>query len=149
MPSGVPPISGGVGSVGIVTGVCVTVGVNVAVGELVAVGVAEAGGKVGVEVTSVAGGCVFVGFGFRVRPAVGVQGMKTRVFVGLVAITAVLVAEEMVVGAEGGVDVALPTGVSGVPVMIDTPGVRKSTQPGGVRMATSTGSTNPLGRRVR
>ncbi len=40
----------------------------------------------------------------------------------------------------------VPSVGNGVPVMIDTPGVRKSSiHPGCVRMAASTGSMNPLG----
>jgi hypothetical protein len=93
---------------------------------------------------AVDGGLVFVGFGLRVE--VGVNGMNTNVLVGLAAIMTVLVADEMVVGAGEAVDV---TPGNGVPVMIDTPGVRKSTQPGGVRMEASTGSMSPLGLRVR
>ena len=54
----------------------------------------------------------------------------------------VLVAEEAVVGAGEGVDVV---GGNGVPVMTVTLGVRKSTQPGCVRMEASTGSMNPSG----
>ena len=61
---------------------------------------------------------------------------------GLAATVNVLVAEEAVVGAGEGVAVV---GGNGVPVMIDTPGVRKSTQPGCVRMEASTGSMNPSG----
>ena len=62
--------------------------------------------------------------------------------VGLAATVAVLVAEEAVVGAEEGVDVV---GGNGVPVMIVTPGVRKSAQPDCVRIEASTGSMNPSG----
>ena len=140
MPSGDVPISGGVVSVGITTGVCVTVGVAVAVDVCVTVGVDAT--IVGVSGGFVDGGCVFVGFGFRV--GVGVHGMNTSVLVGLLAIVGVLVADEMVVGT--GEDVGVVFG-KGVPVMIDTPGVRNSSiHPGCVRMAGSTGSMNPLGR---
>jgi hypothetical protein len=130
------------------------VGVDVAVGDIVDVGVAvnaddvvevADGTKVGVSEVSVDEGFVFVGFGFGVDD--GVEGMNTNVLVGLVAITGVLVAEETVVGA--GEDVNVPLG-NGVPVTIDTPGVRKlSIQTGAVRMEASTGSMNPLGLRVR
>jgi hypothetical protein len=104
----------------------------------------EDGASVGGEVVAVSGGLVRVGL----RPGVeeGVEGMNTKVFVGLLVITPVEVAEETVVGPGEDVDVI---GGIAVPVMIDTPGVRKSFQPGGVRIEASTGSTNPLGRRVR
>ena len=62
--------------------------------------------------------------------------------VGLAATVTVVVAEEAVVGAGEGVDVAAG---NGVPVMTVTLGVRKSTQPGCVRIAASTGSMNPSG----
>ena len=62
--------------------------------------------------------------------------------VELAATVTVLVAEEAVVGAGEGVDVV---GGNGVPVMTVTLGVRKSTQPGCVRMEASTGSMNPSG----
>ena len=104
--------------------VCVAVGVDVKAVEGVEV---EDGTEVGVELVTVGGGLVFVGFRFGVE--VEVDGIKTNVLVGLVAITAVWVAEETVVGAGEGVDVAR-SGGNGVPVMIVTPGVRKSIQPG-------------------
>lgn len=85
-----------------------------------------------------------VGFRFGVED--GVEGMNTKVLVGLLVITTVGVAEAALVGAGEEVDVVAG---NGVPVMIDTPGVRKSTQPGCVKIEASTGSTNPLGRRVR
>ena len=112
----------------------------------VCVAVGDAPG-VGVGAVSVDVGSVFVGFGLGV--AVWVHGINTKVLVGLARIIGVLVAEETVVGAGEDVDVARSVG-NGVPVMIDTPGVRKlSIQPGWVRMDASTGSTMPLGRRVR
>ena len=62
--------------------------------------------------------------------------------VGLAETVTVLVAEEALVSAGEGVDVV---GGNGVPVMTVTLGVRKSTQPGCVRMEASTGSMNPSG----
>lgn len=94
---------------------------------------------------AVDGKLVFVGFGLGVEE--GVEGRNTNVFVGLVVNTSVAVAEEIAVCA--GEDVTSSVGMR-VSVMIDMPGVRKiSIQPGCVRMAGSTGSMNPLGRRVR
>ena len=92
------------------------------------------------------GGFVFVGFGLRV--AVGVQGMKSNVLVGLTAAVAVCVevSDDAVVGV--GDDVGVFVG-NGVPVRIATPGVRMSIHPGCVNMDASTGSMNPLGRLVR
>ena len=105
--------------------------------------------RVGVGAMSVDVGSVFVGLGFGVRVAVWVHGINTKVLVGLARIIGVLVAEETVVGAGEDVEVARRVG-NGVPVIIDTPGVRKlSIQPGWVRMDASTGSTRPPGRRVR
>lgn len=62
--------------------------------------------------------------------------------VGVAAMVTVLVAAKTVVGAGEDVDVI---GGNGVPVMTVTPGVRKSPQPGGVRIEASTGSMNPSG----
>ena len=131
---------------GVTVAVAVAVLVSVAVGVEVNKDKVEVGVSVGVSMVTVAGGLVFVGFRFGV--VVGVEGKNTNVFVGLVVITSVWVAEETVVGAGEDVDVA-PSVENGVRVMIDTPGVRKSTQPGGVRMDASTGSMSPPGLRVR
>ena len=81
--------------------------------------------------------------GFRVCVAVGFHGMKINVLVGLAASVAVGEA-----GTGAGEDVIVVVG-KGVPVMIGTPGVRKSIHPGCVNMEGSTGSMNPLGRLVR
>jgi hypothetical protein len=126
--------------VAVVVSVCVGVGVDVDPAGEVDVGEAR---KAGVSVVAVDGGG-FVGFGLRVD--VEVTGINTNVLVGLAGTITVLVAEETVVGAGEGVDVM---GGNGVRVIIDTPGVRKLTQPGGVRMAASTGSINSPGSRVR
>ena len=87
-------------------------------------------------------GPVFVGFGFRVRVAAGVHGIKIKVEVGLGISVMVFVADAIAVGAGEDVDVL---GGSGVPVVIVTPGVRKSRQPGSVSMEGSTGSIKPSG----
>jgi hypothetical protein len=114
-----------------IAAVFVGLGVDVAVGL-----------DVGVAGTSVDGGTVFVGFGLRVFVTAGVHGMKTSVLVGLAARVAALVADDKVVGAGEDVDVV---GGNGVPVTTVMPGVRKSSQPGCVRIEASTGSMNPLG----
>ena len=94
---------------------------------------------------TVAGRVVFVDFGLVVD--VGVEGKNINVFVGLAATTRVFVAEETAVDTGEAVDV---NAGSVVPVTVAAPGVRNSLiQTGSVRMAASTGSMNPLGRRVR
>ena len=94
---------------------------------------------------TVAGRAVLVGLGLDVD--VGVKGRNINVLVGLAATTGVGVTEEIVVGAREIVAVALENGVL---VAVDMPGVRNSSiQAGSVRMAESTGSMTPLGRRVR
>jgi hypothetical protein len=127
-------------AVSVVVDVGVEVGVDVDPDGEVDVG---EGRKAGVSVVSVDGGDIFVGFGLRVD--VGVTWMKTNVLVGLAGTITVLVVEETVVGAGEGVDVM---GGNGVRVIIDAPGVNKLFQPGGVRMAASTGSINSPGFRV-
>lgn len=122
--------------------VCVAVGVEVNKEEV------EVGDRVNVGVSVIAGGGGFVFVDFRFGVEDGMEGMNTNVLVGLLVITAVEVAEETVVGAGKAVEVMCSVG-NGVPVTIETPGVRKSIQPGGVRIEASTGSKNPLGRRVR
>lgn len=153
------PISGGVEDVAVAVdvAVCEAVAVAVAVSVDVIVGVAvevdvdpgevEEGVNVGVSLIGGGGGFVLVGFRFGVEE--GVEGMNTKVLVGLVVITTVEVAEEIIVEAGDDVGVVACDVGNGVPVMTDTPGVRKSTQPGCVKMVSSTGSINPLGRRVR
>ena len=93
---------------------------------------------------------VFVGFGFEVED--GVNGGNRNVRVGVAVTTSlfVIVTDETIVGRTGdAVGVGVMPG-NGVPVTNDAPGVRKRLiQPGCVRMDASTGSMNPLGRRVR
>ena len=145
-PSGVGPISGGVEDVEVGEGVAVSVAVWVLVGVDVDAEDVGDGVNVSVAVAAVGGGLVLVRLRFGVE--VGLEGMNTKVLVGLLGMPTVevAVAEEAVVGA--GEDVDVPGG-KGVPVMIDTPGVRKLLQPGCVRIEASTGSMNPLGRCVR
>jgi hypothetical protein len=145
-PSGVVPISGGVEDVDVGEGVAVSVAVWVMVGVDVDADEVGDGVNVGVAVAAVGGGLVLVRLRFGVE--VGLEGIKTKVLVGLLVIpmVEVAVAEEAGIWVGGSVDVV---GGKGVPVMIDTPGVRKLLQPGCVRMEASTGSMNPLGMWVR
>jgi len=127
-------------------GVAVSVAVWVIVGVDVSAEDVGEGGNVGVDIVAVGGGLVLVRLRFGVE--VGLEGMNTKVLVGLLGMPTVEVAVAEEAGVGAGEDVDVPGG-KGVPVMIDTPGVRKLLQPGGVRIEASTGSMNPLGRCVR
>ena len=127
-------------------GVPVSVAVWVIVGVDVSAEDVGEGVNVGVDIVAVGGGLVLVRLRFGVE--VGLEGIKTKVLVGLLGMPTVEVAVAEEAGVGAGEDVDVPGG-KGVPVMIDTPGVRKLLQPGGVRIEASTGSMNPLGRCVR
>jgi hypothetical protein len=90
---------------------------------------------------------VVVGAGFGASVWVG--GIYTRVFVGLLAGTAVLVMEKILVGGGDAKAVRVIVG-NGVPVTKSAPGVRKTwSQLGWVRMEESTASMSPSGLCVR
>src|SRR6185503_6097946 len=119
-PSGVMPISGGVGSVGmgivVAVGVKVLVPVPVGVGDSVVVAVGVSTKVVGRVGTS-GGMDVSVDAGLEV--AVRVGGKYTRVLVGLFATMTVFVTSETMVGAGEAVRVIRG---NGVPVTKDAPG---------------------------
>ena len=135
-------------SVAVGVAVAVDVTVDVLVPVDVVVGVASEI-TVGVAVGMVTCVRIDVSVDAGRRVAVWVGAIYTNVFVGLCAITAVLVTEERIVGVGDAKLVRVIRG-NGVPVTKDAPGVRNTLiQLGCVRMDASTGSMNPSGLWVR